>query len=194
VKKTQIKYLNARELGLFFDEVKKDGNARNRLLFSMIFHYGLRVGEVIEIRLKDIHPKLIELKVRREKSGIDKTYPISAADVKILKRYLKLRDKHPYAKQNPYLFITSHSTVDGIKKITCQKLFSKYSKLAKLDKTNIHSLRHSCAVDLLMRGEGVFTTKTWLGHSSVQSTMCYLALADPEWQKKSAGVVEGFTI
>ncbi len=194
MKKTQIKYLNARELGLFFDEVKKDGNARNRILFSMIFHYGLRVGEVIEIRLKDIHPKLIELKIRREKGGVDKTYPISAADVKILKRYLKLRDKHKYAEQNPYLFITSHSTVDGIKKITCQKLFQKYSSRAGLDKKNIHSLRHSCAVNLLMRGEGVFTVKNWLGHSNIQSTMAYLDIADPEWQKKSAGVVEGFAV
>ena len=190
----KIKYFNARELGLFFKRVKENGNVRNQAMFAICFHHGLRVGELINLRLDDFSEGFSKISVRREKNGIDYDYPVNPDDTKLLKKWLKLRKKHKYADRNPFLFITAHNTTDHIKKITAQKLFEKTAKEAGLSKTNIHVLRHSAAIDLIMQNKDVGFIRFWLGHSSITSTMVYLQLANPEWEKISAKAVLNFSV
>jgi len=191
-----MKYLNESELKGFFQLVKQKKNIRNELLFRFTYHYGLRVQEAINIRIKDIHPKLIEMKIHRVKNGIERTYPLCANDIILLKKWLKKRSKHPYANENPYLFITSHSTMNSISKITAQKLFEKYATESGIEKKRCHPhvLRHSCAIQLLMNGNDVVTVKNWLGHNSIQSTLRYLEIAVPEWKKIATGIINKFAI
>lgn len=190
----KIKYLNEQELRQFFDVVKKKGNVRNELLFKLIFHLGLRVSEALSLKLGDFHSKLIEAKVERLKNGISRTLPLCAEDIKLLKRWREKRKEHKYAEVNPYLFLSSHSTIEAMKKANVQKMFADFAKEAGLDKTNVHSLRHSCAVNMLMNGMDIYTVKNWLGHNNLQSTMVYVKIAPPEWKKLSTKAVESFSV
>jgi site-specific recombinase XerD len=185
-----VKYLDENEVKCLFQVIRDDGNLRDLLIFRLIYAYGLRISEAIVIKLEDIHPKLIEIKIHRRKGGISRTYPTSSSDIKLLKKWLKLRDKFELADVNPYLFITTRSTTTHISKILVQKAFSKYATFAGIDKTNVHSLRHSIAVKLLSDGVDVFTVKSWLGHNNIQSTMRYLDIGNPEWRKISTGIID----
>jgi len=190
----KIKYLNARELGLFFKQVKQAGNIRNEAMFTLCFHHGLRVGELINLRLDDFSEDFSRISIRREKNGIDHDYPVNPKDIKLLKKWLKLRKKHKYAERSPFLFITAHNTTDHIKKITLQKLFQKTAGEAGLSKTNIHVLRHSVAVDMILQKQDIYFIKYWLGHSSISSTMVYLQLANPEWEVIASKAVLNFSV
>ena len=194
VKSKQIKYLNTEELRRFFDVVKKEKKVRNELLFRLCFHLGLRVSELISLRLKDIHPKNLEIKINRLKGGISRTLPLCAGDIKLLKKWRGERSNYQYADENPYLFITNHSTIEPMRKDTVQKMFKKFSEKAGLELTNIHSLRHGIAVELLMKGFDIYFVKNWLGHSNIQSTQVYVDIAPPEWKKMSREAVESFSV
>jgi integrase len=108
---TKIKYLDSGELIRFFDQVKK-GSVRDLILFSLAYRYGLRVSELVQIKLTDLSPspyKPVEISIRRAKGGIGRNYPISFDDSKLLKKWLRQRSKIDPSGSNPFLFITPRS-------------------------------------------------------------------------------------
>ncbi len=67
------------------------------------------------------------------------------------------------------------------------KLTGKYSTLAGLKKVkeSSHVFRHSCAVNLLLKGFDIHFVKNWLGHKDIASTMIYTEYAPPQWKEMS---------
>jgi len=192
----KIKYFDEYEIKEFFTTVKKEGNIRDLLFFRFMYHYGMRVSECINIELVDIKPDLyhpLEIYVRRLKDGISRHYPIGFEDAKLLKRWIKIRAKFPNANGNDHLFITSRSLSAPMTDILGKKLHQKYCQLAGLPKeksTNIHAWRHSTAISLLMSGKDIYFIKSWLGHKSLQSSMVYLEIAPPQWNKLAKDAIK----
>ena len=185
----KVKYLDTEEIKRFFDVI---GSIRDRLIFSFLYHYGLRVGEACSLKLSDLNAQLIEIKIPRLKGGISRTYSISLQDAKLIKKWLKLRQEFPNADGNPYLFITKRSLSGPISQINVQKAHDRYSKLAGIDKSKSHPhvWRHSCAIKLLESGKDIFFIKSYLGHRSLQSSLVYLEIMPPEWAKLQRSVIE----
>ena len=104
--KKRYKYLSQDELFRFTQAIRQGGNLRDRILFSFIYKYGLRLREALEMKLSDVHPKYIKLTVKRLKGGIDRDYSISPKDARLLKRYLKERNSYGNAGVNPFIFIS----------------------------------------------------------------------------------------
>jgi len=185
----KVKYLNNDEIKRFFKIIE---SPRDRLIFSFLYHYGLRVGEACSLKLSDLHSQLIEIKIPRLKGGIPRTYSISLEDVKLLKKWLKIRQEYPNAEGNPFLFITKRSLNGPISQINIQKAHDRYCRLARIEKSKSHPhvWRHSCAIKLLESGKDIFFIKSYLGHRSLQSSLVYLEIMPPEWAKLQRNVIE----
>jgi len=100
MKQQTIKYLSEDEIRRFFDVVKKYGSVQHHVIFKLMYHCGLRVSECINIKLKNLHPKLVEVFIERKKGGIDRHIPVRVDDQKLLNRWLKVRRTYPNAEAN----------------------------------------------------------------------------------------------
>lgn len=189
-----VKYLSEEETKLFFNAVKK--HPRDHLLFKWMYLYGLRVSEAVALRLSDILPDLRtpkEIYVKRLKGGIARHFPIRSEDTIHLKRWLRKRSQMKNAKDNSWLFITSHSVLHHMSAMNVEKLMQKYGTQIDLprEKQHPHVWRHSCAIHMLMNGSDIYDAQSHLGHTSVTTTIQYYGqFGHKDWITKTRDRLE----
>jgi integrase len=162
------KYLTQDELRRFFAEIT---SPRDRALFPMIYHYGLRVDEAVTLTLDDLDLKNHRVRIRRLKNGVGGEKPLWRHTAKLLRAYLRVR-----RDVSPYLFTGREG---ALKKRQMQNLFADYSKSAGVTGRSIHALRHSIAVHLLEAGRGIEYVADHLGHRNIQNTRIYAQITNP---------------
>ena len=126
---TLPKYLTQDELQRFFKVIT---STRDRCLFALIYHYGLRVDEAVALTVEDIDLKNHRIRIRRLKNGIGGEKPLWRHTAKLLRAYLRVR-----RNVTPYLFTGRQGPM---KKRRIQHLFSTYAHAAGLSTNNIHRL------------------------------------------------------
>jgi integrase len=158
------------DLKAFFDVIE---DPRDRALFFLIYHLGLRESEALLISLDDINLKDGRIKIRRLKNGIGAEYPLRLDTLKSLKKYLKVR-----VRRGPKLFTGRQGPLSSRR---LRQLFSGYLKQAGLSSNySLHSLRHSMAVHSLDAGKDISFIKDLLGHRNIQSSAIYARLSNPK--------------
>jgi integrase len=75
---------------------------RDRALFQLAYHHGLRASEVSLLQREDVHEKQGRIDIPRVKGSIAKTYPLQPEDVRLVRAYLRTRKD-----DSPYLFIST---------------------------------------------------------------------------------------
>lgn len=158
-------------------------NPRDALLVRIPWRTGIRVSELIGIRIQDIDfvSRAIVIKVQkmRKKDGkaIERrrVVPIDGGTLTMLSEYLKWRERFPY--KGDLLFPITRQRVDqiywklgkraGIKEIG-DPAVSQHRKL------HPHVLRHSFAIHCIKRGMTIERLQKILGHSSPTTTSVYL--------------------
>lgn len=178
----EIKYLKETEVLKLLNNIPNDFH---RLLFSLLFETGARVGEALNIKIMDIdfNKKTVKLATfKRRNKNIVRILTISDSLInKIL-----IHEKNSGLKNKDYLFSKS----SGNKAITVQAV----NKSIKIYFTSIlgeeykelghpHTLRHSRAVQLLNSGVNIMQVKTILGHANIMSTMVYLKYSNNDVQE-----------
>ncbi len=127
---TLPKYLTQDELQRYFKVIT---SPRDRALFALIYHYGLRVDEAAALTVEDIDLKNHRIRIRRLKNGIGGEKPLWRHTAKLLRAYLRVR-----RNVTPYLFIGRQGPM---KKRMIQHLFAHYATAAGISTRNIHTLR-----------------------------------------------------
>ena len=136
---------------------------KSRLIISLLYSSGLRVSELVNLKVSDINSQDGTGWVRRGKGGKDRLIIISPTLVKGLYEYLEGRsNQYIFSKEKPL-------TTRNIQKII--KLTSKRAGIQK--KVTPHTLRHSFATHLLENGTDIRIIQTMLGHSSLSTTQVY---------------------
>ena len=176
VKKDQKlpKFLYYNELEELFDsvDIKTEFGIRNRLLLEMLYATGMRVGELENIKIKDINFNEQTIKILGKGNKERIAYYGNYA-----KEYLELYlDKsRPILLKNSkeeYLFINSKGkrlTSRGIRYII-NDIIEKSSLNLKISP---HTLRHTFATHLLNEGCDILSVKELLGHESLKATQIY---------------------
>jgi site-specific recombinase XerD len=175
----QIAYLTKEEVERLFAAIPAE-NARDRLLFDVIYRYGLRRTEAARIRRE--HLKDGRIWITRLKGGISGEYPIHPTTRRLLWTYLaELADDW-----RPYLFVSRQSDIWPISDSTIYALFRRYAEAAELalDRRHPHVLRHSIAVHLMNAGWDASDVQDWLGHRDIASTMIYAAVTNKRREAK----------
>lgn len=149
-----------------------DLNREESLIVELLYDCGLRVSELVNLKLNniDVNSKYIECFGKGSKERI---VPFGKKAQSVLKKYLKFRDtivaKYNLASSKD-LFIKE----DG-KKLTRQDVYTFIRKQGEKIHKHIspHTLRHSFATHLLENGADLRVVQELLGHSDVSTTQLY---------------------
>jgi integrase len=166
--RTLPKYLTQDELKRFFAAIT---SCRDRALFGLIYHYGLRVDEATAITVQDVDLKNHRIRIRRLKNGVGGERPLWRHTAKPLRAYMRERKD-----AGAYLFTGREGP---LKKRMVQTLFGDYAAKAGITGRSIHALRHSIAVHLLEAGQGIEYVADHLGHRNIQNTKVYAQITNP---------------
>lgn len=151
--------------------LKHTHNIKHKTILSLIYACGLRIGEVIQLKIEDVdgHRKLIHIK--RSKGHKDRLVPLPEKMLNILRAYYKIYRPHSF------LFEGAKSTKEEPIPYTatsCRHVLKRAVKKAGITKTvTPHTLRHSYATHLYEHGINLRSIQVLLGHSSSRTTEIY---------------------
>jgi site-specific recombinase XerD len=142
---------------------------RDRCLLMTAYATGVRVSELVRLKVSDIDSERMMVKVEQGKGKKDRYTILSQRLLEELRSYWKMhRSKSwvfPNAKGGPL-------SIDY-----AQRIYNLAKLKAGIHKgKGIHTLRHCFATHLLEAGVDLVTIKTLLGHNSLQSTQRYLQI------------------
>lgn len=146
---------------------------KHKAILLTAFSCGLRVGEVIRLRIRDIDSERMQVFIERSKGKKDRYVNLSPLLLDVLRQYMRIhkptpkdflfegqREGMPYSARSAQAVFNRAVTAAGIKK-----------------KVTFHSLRHTFATSLLEKGVDIKYIKELLGHFDIKTTERYLHVA-----------------
>jgi site-specific recombinase XerD len=156
--------------------LSKIRNPRHRLMISMLYGSGIRIGELVRLRIGDVDFSTLSVRVVNAKQNKDRVTIFAESLAEDLKALVRGRD----AKE--YVFLTVNG--EPYNRRTVQAIFTRAFKTSGIQKhASCHTLRHSFATSLLGNGIDIRAIKDLLGHQSVKTTMIYLHVTEKSARK-----------
>ena len=148
---------------------------RNRTIIEVLYGTGIRVSELINLKLSNIFFKENIMKITG-KGNKERFVPIGNIALSEIKVYLKIRNKKNIdSKFSDIVFLNRYGR--GLTRSMIFKIISDSYKRVGLDKKiSPHTLRHSFATHLLKNGADLRTIQLILGHESITTTEIYTHL------------------
>jgi integrase/recombinase XerD len=145
-------------------------NKKHKAILFMAYSAGLRVSEVINMKLKHIDSDRMQIFVERSKGKKDRYVNLSPILLDVLRKYIQLAEPKPteylFEGQFPGSIYSARSA---------QNIFHMARKAAGIKKdVTFHSLRHSFATHILEKGIDIRYIKDILGHFNIKTTERYL--------------------
>jgi integrase/recombinase XerD len=157
------RYLTPEEVQAMIDAA---GNLRDKLVVSLLYCTGVRVSELVGIRVSDVDLEEGSIRVRG-KGGRERVVFFDSRTRQLLAEYL------PTVKGCEYLF-PARGGEGHMHYVTVERIIRKLAKAAGLKKrVTPHVLRHSFATISLAKGMDVREIQELLGHASLRSTQIY---------------------
>jgi site-specific recombinase XerD len=151
--------------------ISKTTNLKHRFMLSLLYGTGLRIGELIALKIKDIDGQRKMLFVREGKGLKDRMVPIGDGLLKHARDYYKAYQPKEYLFEGQYGGKYSSRSA--------QQVLKQAMKRAGIRKKGtLHTLRHSFATHLLESGTDIRYIQTILGHSSPKTTMIYTHISE----------------
>jgi len=172
--KTLPKVLSVDEVVRILEQVDKTDalGLRNKALLELVYGSGLRVSELLQIKIEDIHLNQSYILVHG-KGQKERIVPISDMAVIAIRKYMiDGREQLLKDETSPYLFLNNQGHT-----LSRQGFFKLLKKLASdagvETDCSPHTLRHSFATHLLENGMDLRTLQTLLGHEDISTTQIY---------------------
>ncbi|OQY96505.1 MAG: integrase [Sphingobacteriales bacterium UTBCD1] len=167
------KVLNERELEKMFRAVT---NLKHKALLFTAYSAGLRVSEVVNLKLTDIDSSRMQINIENAKGKKDRYVGLSILLLDVLRAYIKQTEPRP----KKYLF-EGETAGQPYTIRSAQSVFHQAKNRAGIKKEiGFHSLRHSFATHLLEKGIDIRYIKDILGHFSIKTTARYLHVKKEE--------------
>jgi integrase/recombinase XerD len=142
-------------------QIAKIENLKHKAILSLAFSVGLRVSEVINLKIADIDSNRMVITIWKAKGNKDRIVPLSQNILILLREYYKA------FKPNEYLFNGQFDLKYSA--TSCNQLVKQY--LGK--NYHFHLLRHSCFTSLLESGTDIRIIQKLAGHVSSKTTEIY---------------------
>ena len=144
---------------------------RERVAMEMAYAAGLRLNEVLHLKLTDIDSQKMLIRVEQGKGKVDRNVMLAASLLETLRAYWK------ESKPRGWLF-PGKPPKRPLNATVIQRAFVVAKQAARITKpVSFHSLRHSFATQLLESGVNVRTIQALLGHRSLGTTQRYTHVA-----------------
>lgn len=150
--------------------IENTPNLKYKLLIELTYGSGLRLDEVITLKVNDVELETGIIRLERGKGDKDRSVLISNVALTHLRKYLKER----YNQSNPYIFDSTDRPTTHICSRSFQETLKRSATKAGIT-CNIHPhlFRHSFATHLLEREVPIQKVQKLLGHSNIKTTMRY---------------------
>jgi len=167
------KLLNETEIRRLFNALT---NKKHKAMLFTAYSAGLRVSEIVQLKIADIDSRRMQIFIERAKGKKDRYVNLSPILLDILRNYIKICIPKPR-----YYLFESETTGQAYPIRTVQQIFTNAKNRAGIKKeVGIHSLRHSFATHLLDKGTDIRYIKDILGHFSIKTTERYLHVSKQE--------------
>ncbi|AUX11966.1 site-specific tyrosine recombinase XerD [Latilactobacillus sakei] len=145
---------------------------RDRAILEVLYATGLRVSELVHLKLTDLHLSLGLIQTLG-KGDKERIIPIGDVAVDWINQYLeRSRNQLTKGKNSPYLFVNFHG--NGLTRQGIWKNLKAIVQAAGIEKdVTPHTLRHSFATVLLENGADLRIVQELLGHSDISTTQIY---------------------
>ncbi len=155
--------------------MKTDAGIRDRAMLEMMYGSGLRVSELISLKVKDVN--LVNGYVTViGKGSKQRTVPISQFALRYLSKYVNGPRKRHEKKPSVYLFLNRQG--NHLSRIYFFEQVQKYAKQIGIEApVSPHTLRHCFATHLLERGADLRMVQEMLGHSNISTTEIYTSVS-----------------
>lgn len=141
-------------------------NEKHRLILYTAYSAGLRVSEVVNIKLSQIHRKSMQIRIEQSKGKQDRMVVLSQRLLKMMETY------YTHYRPKEYLFEGQFGGPYSVRSV--QLIFKRFKDEANIMiPGGIHLLRHSFATHLLEQGSDIRLVQQQLGHRSVKTTQIY---------------------
>jgi site-specific recombinase XerD len=151
-------------------------NLKHNTILKLIYGMGLRVSEIINLKIEHIDSKYMRVYIARAKGKKDRYANLPESILP------QLREYYLTYKPKEYLFEGQYGGQYSIR--TIQQIFKEATKKANITKkVGVHSLRHSFATHLLENGTDVRFIQDLLGHSNIKTTLVYTQVTDNSLRK-----------
>jgi len=160
--------LSQQEIQALFSATR---NLKHRALLMTIYSAGLRVSEVVHLKVSDIDSQRMVIRVQQGKGAKDRYTLLAQRTVEVLREYWRAY------RPEEWLF-PGQPAKGSLSVSSVQKVFGKVLHEAGIKKhATVHTLRHSFATHLLERGTDLYQIQRLLGHTTPKTTTIYLHLS-----------------
>ncbi|MDA8432312.1 MAG: site-specific tyrosine recombinase XerD [Nitrospiraceae bacterium] len=143
---------------------------RDSAMMELLYSSGLRVSELVSIKMEDIHYDAGFIRVLG-KGSKERVVPVNGRAIVKLKRYLESERQAILGKrQSPYLFVTRRGG-----RMTRQRFWQTIKAVGRGAGISLspHTIRHCFATHLLEGGADLRSVQKMLGHSDISTTQVY---------------------
>ena len=142
-------------------------NLKHSLMLKLCYGMGLRVSEIVNLKIVDIDSKTMRVFIERAKGKKDRYTNLPESILQQLREYYKIYKPQIYLLEGQYGEQYSVRSV--------QKVFKNALKKANINKNiSVHGLRHSFATHLLENGTDIKFIQELLGHNDIKTTLRYI--------------------
>jgi site-specific recombinase XerD len=147
------------------DKISRIDNLKHKTIISLAYSTGMRVSEIINLKISDIDSKRMIINVYRAKGNKDRIVPLSQTILELLRKY------YLYYKPKEYMF--NGQNVKQYSSTSCNAIVKQY--LGK--EYHFHLLRHSCFTSLIENGTDCRIIQKIAGHSNIKTTEGYMQVS-----------------
>lgn len=148
-------------------------NLKHRAVLALLYSSGLRIGELIDLRLHMINIDRRQLFVKNSKGRKDRVVMLAESFIPLFKNY--------YFTYRPEVYFVEHPKGGPYTAGSVRQFLKQSCKAAGITKrVTPHTLRHSYATHLIENGVGLRYVQDLLGHAKPETTMIYTHVAQKD--------------
>jgi site-specific recombinase XerD len=140
-------------------------NLKHKAIIALAYSVGLRVSEVINLKIEDIDSTQMIIMIRQAKGKKDRLVPMSEFVLKTLREY--------YLDYKPKIYLFNGQFINQYSSKSCNEIVKKYLG----SQYHFHLLRHSGLTAMMENGVDIRVIQGVAGHSSVKTTQIYTHLS-----------------
>ena len=146
-------------------------NLKHKAIVCLMYSCAMRVGEVTNLKVKDIDSKLNKITIKNGKGKIDRIVMLDNGLLELIRKYWIEYQTKEYLFEGAKGGRYSEKSIQTLVKVATAKVGIKKN-------ISSHSLRHSCLTQMIKNGVDLRTVQKIAGHKNINTTAGYIKLMD----------------
>jgi integrase/recombinase XerD len=148
-------------------------NLKHKTIVCLMYSCAMRVGEVTNLKVKDIDAKLNKITIKNGKGKIDRIVMLDKSVLELMRKYWEVYQTKEYLFEGAKGGRYSEKSIQTLVKVAT-------AKAGINKKISSHSLRHSCLTQMIKNGVDLRTVQKIAGHKNINTTAGYIKLMDED--------------